>query len=287
MSPFHLVDEQTIVFVVTYGDKSSLILYTLRELDGLPQHRITYLLPDLDHDVYASINIHATPSFHGAAARADLLPGHVPALESQIMVLEITSPLTSALVVIDMVIFSEQAIHSETPIEIPWSDWGPKYTWCFQHDPRNEISVFGSKMAYTLPLWYTPSPGVEIRSPDDDEDFYVHIWDFNQRVAARAEDPDSRDDLSDCGSEGVYQPGLPFEEEIFNHRGFNAVVCRTPFPAYEMDRIFFDQDRLILTSVGALVLCMHSSHGDAACLCSVCRRSFGLFAPSMAKTFAT
>jgi hypothetical protein len=85
--------------------------------------------------------------------------GYVPLLESQIMVLEFLSQTWTGIFVIDMVIFSEHAIQSEMPVEIPWSDWGPHHTWCFPHDPSHQISVFGSKMAYALPVSRTPEPG--------------------------------------------------------------------------------------------------------------------------------
>lgn len=61
-------------------------MYTLQELDGPPKRRIMYHLPEC---VRAPFYVfHATPSFHGATARPDLMTGYVPSLESQIIVLE-------------------------------------------------------------------------------------------------------------------------------------------------------------------------------------------------------
>ncbi|OAX33341.1 hypothetical protein K503DRAFT_529984 [Rhizopogon vinicolor AM-OR11-026] len=122
---FRLVDKQTIVFI---GEEDLLTLYTLREPDGPPQRRITYHLPKLKYDCSAFHTIHATPPFHSTAARTDLMPGCVPLLESQIMVLEFLSQTWSGIFVTDMVIFSEHAVQSEMPVEIPWSDWGPHHT---------------------------------------------------------------------------------------------------------------------------------------------------------------
>jgi len=46
----------------------------------------------------------------------------MPSLESQIMVLEILCDFNhnAIILVIDMVIFTAQAIHSEIPVTIPW-----------------------------------------------------------------------------------------------------------------------------------------------------------------------
>jgi len=197
------------------------------------------------------------PSFHGTVARLDLLPDHVPSLESQIMVLEIQhpSPAGSFIVVIDTVIFSQQAILSETPVEIPWSDWGAKHAWCFPHHRSSKIGVFGSKMAYTLPLGYVPEPGETLtRAPGAYGDyFYVHIWDFNQRIIARAENANGRNPFDPviCKSHDVW---LPFAGEVILNRPYTATVRRMRFPIQYHMGIFFDQDRLILTSVGAPVL---------------------------------
>jgi len=196
------------------------------------------------------------PSYNGTAARLDLLPDHVPSLESQIMVLEIQlpSPAGSFIVVIDTVIFSQQAILSETPVEIPWSDWGAKHAWCFPHHTSSKIGVFGSKMAYTLPLGHIPAPGETLTRASGDEDyFYVHIWDFNQRIITRAENANSRNPFDPviCKSHDVR---LLFAGEGIFNRPYTATIARMRFPVQYQYKIFFDQDRLILTSVGAPVL---------------------------------
>jgi len=179
----------------------------------------------------------------------------VPSLESQILVLEID---LSVILVVDMVIFSEQAIQSETPVVVPWSHWGPQYTWCFLHDGDHSISVFGSKMAYALPLDHTPAPGELSKGKSDEEDnFYVHIWDFNRRITARAENANGRN----CSDPVIRKPRRIahwsfFEDNISyitSNRLYTATVCHTPFTANRFHRLFFDQDRLILSWVGTSV----------------------------------
>ncbi|KAG1737458.1 hypothetical protein EDB19DRAFT_958924 [Suillus lakei] len=188
---FHLLDEQRIVVI---GPDRRMALYTLQELGGSPQRRIAYLLPNVRRglDFYfdpeqISISplyvIHASPSFHGAAVRPDLMPDYVTSPESQIMVLEVLSGSLQVILVIDMAIFSAEAVHSEIPVEIPWSEWGPKYARCFPHHPTHKISVFGSKMAYALPLDRTPDPGQRLEALPSEGSFYVHIWDFNRAIA--------------------------------------------------------------------------------------------------------
>ncbi|KAG2368628.1 hypothetical protein BDR07DRAFT_1048082 [Suillus spraguei] len=177
------------------------VWYTLPELDGSPQRRISYILPHvrrgLDYYVYPGQTrvspvyaIHASPLFHGAAARPNLMPDYITSLESQIMVLEVLSSAWQVILVVDMVIFSEKAIRSETSVEIPWSEWGPKYARCFPHHPSHQISVFGSKMAYALPQDRTPEPGQRLEKLSVEGFFYVHIWDFN-RAIARSERSDN------------------------------------------------------------------------------------------------
>ncbi|KAJ8587778.1 hypothetical protein M405DRAFT_842965 [Rhizopogon salebrosus TDB-379] len=229
----HLVDEHTIVVV---GGEGSLSLYTLRALDGSPQHRATYLLPDLrSSDCPRQYLIHATPSFHGVAARPDLMPGYVLSPESQIMVLKVLSETWDVILVIDMVIFSQEVVHSETPVTVPWSDWGPKYTCCFPYYSQYTISVFGSKIAFALPWDRARQPGETLEELSDDHDhFYVHIWDFNERVISRAENARDR------------SPPHPLIY-IVSHRAYTATVCRTPFMKHRFDKLFLEQDRFILT----------------------------------------
>ncbi|KAG1800412.1 uncharacterized protein HD556DRAFT_1534260 [Suillus plorans] len=243
---FYPVDEQKLVIV---GPEGSIYLYTLQGLDGPPQCRIIYHPPKIPHlSLHDSeIIIHGHPSLLGKAARPGLTPSYVPSLESQIMVLEFLSKAETAilLLVIDMAIFSDMALHSDMPIEIPWSDWGPQYACYFPHHESYHISVFGSKMAYALPQDHIPDPVQRLERLSSEDYFYVHIWDFNKRVIARSEsvnDPDSPD-LHIC------KPGQiidSFGEDIFSNRAYIATVCRTPFPTAG-SRIFLEQDRLTVT----------------------------------------
>ncbi|KAG2153561.1 uncharacterized protein EDB93DRAFT_1135460 [Suillus bovinus] len=189
--------------------------------------------------------IHGHPSFRGKAARPGLVPSYVPSLESQIMVLQFLSKARNSILVIDMAIFSDMALHSDMPVEIPWSDWGPQHTHYFRHlkSYRYGISVFGSKMAYALPQDYIPDPGQRLKRLATEGYFYVHIWDFNKRVLARSDinDPDSPD-LRICKS----QTTDSFGKDIFSSRAFIATVCRTPFPTGD-SCIFLEQDRLTVT----------------------------------------
>ncbi|KAG1737431.1 hypothetical protein EDB19DRAFT_1986545 [Suillus lakei] len=137
---FHLLDEQRIIVIG-------------------PDCLLTFYFYPGQTAVSPLYVIHASPSFHSAAARPDLMPDYVTSPESQIMVLEVLSGSLQVILVIDMAIFSAEAVHSEIPVEIPWSEWGPKYARCFPHHPSHKISVFGSKMAYALPLDRTPDPG--------------------------------------------------------------------------------------------------------------------------------
>ncbi|OAX38820.1 hypothetical protein K503DRAFT_856435 [Rhizopogon vinicolor AM-OR11-026] len=247
---FRLLDEQTMIGV---GEDGQLALYTLRELDGSPQHRVTYLLPNLAfHRHLPSYMIHATPSFYCTTTRPDLLPRYVPSLKSRIVVLEVLSHSWPVILVIDTVIFSEQAIHSEVPLEIPWSDWGPQYTQCFPHYLYrcNQISVFGSKMAYALPRDCTPEPGESLAGFwIDHVHFYVHIWDFNKRLIARVEntyDRGSSPSLSLIRTPGRIARSC-FVEDITSNQPYIATVCRTPFTARRFERLFLQQDRFILS----------------------------------------
>ncbi|OJA13455.1 hypothetical protein AZE42_02303 [Rhizopogon vesiculosus] len=239
---FRLVDRQTIVIISGEG---LLILYTLQELDGSPQRRITYL-PRLKHYSSQSYVIRTTPSFHSTAARLDLMPGYVPPLESQIMVIEMFSEAWPVILVIDMVIFSQQVIQSQASVEIPWSDWGPQHTYCFPHHQSHLISVFGSKMAYALPCAHTPEPGERIEGFSTNQDhFYVHIWDFNKRVIARVANNSS------LPVPVIRKPGQVAQSSVFggviSNHPYIATVCRTPFKMHGFDKLFLEQDRFTLT----------------------------------------
>ncbi|OAX38824.1 hypothetical protein K503DRAFT_132490 [Rhizopogon vinicolor AM-OR11-026] len=243
-SNFHLVDEQKIVLI---GEQGHLALYTLHELDGSPQHRATYLLADLQRSFRLKFVVYATPLFHGTAARPDLMPAYVPSLESQIMVLQVLCHPWSIILVIDMVIFSRQAVHSETPVEIPWSDWGPQYTWCFPSHWSHQISVFGSKMAHTLPWNCIPESGATLEGFSDDQGhFYVHIWNFNKRLIARAENTYDRSSPDPHIRKLGQLTQSCFGDMILTHH-YTATVCRTPFMANRFERLLLEQDRLILS----------------------------------------
>ncbi|KAG1856455.1 hypothetical protein F4604DRAFT_1798506 [Suillus subluteus] len=249
----HLIDKHTIVII---NSKGHIVLYTLQGLDGSPRRRITYLLPILKPSLDSSPEsastlpyyvVYASPSFHGAVAHPDMMPSYVPSPESQIMILEILPMSWPVIMVIDMAMFSEKAIQSETPVEIPWSDWGPKYTWCFPHHPSHRISVFGSKMAYTLPRDRTPGPGQRVEAVSSEDHFYVHIWDFNKRLISRSEnihDPDSPEVV-------IRKPGRLaqscFDEDLTSNRPYIASVCAEAFSTHRFDRIFLEQDRLTIT----------------------------------------
>ncbi|KAG1865453.1 hypothetical protein DFJ58DRAFT_864483 [Suillus subalutaceus] len=243
----YAVNQRTIV---DFG-LNSLTVYTLQEPDGSLHPRLTYLLPKSRQSDMRFTVVHASPSFCGAAARTDLVPGHVPSPESQILVLEFLSgpqwrPL-SVILVIDMVIFSGTALQSETHVQIPWSEWGPQHTCCFPHDRTHQISVFGSKIAYALPQDHTPEPGQRLEELPDEGHFYIHIWDFNTRLITRSEhiyNPDSSD-------LPIRKPGVViqscFDEDIISNHPYTAIACRTPFPTNGFRKMFLEQDRLTLT----------------------------------------
>lgn len=187
------------------------------------------------------------------------------------MVLEVLSGSDPIILVIDMVIFTAQAIHSETPVTIPWSDWGTQYTCCFPHHESFKISVFGSKMAYILPVHYVPEPGQRLEGfstgPDpfepgrfstDADYFYVHIWDFNERAIARAENAcyhNSQRPLI-CRPGDIAQSDLL--ADTLSDRAYIATVCRTPFKidGFHISdlNLFLEQDRFTLTWVRLLVM---------------------------------
>ncbi|KAG1753380.1 hypothetical protein EDB19DRAFT_1668979 [Suillus lakei] len=247
---FHLVDEQSIVVV----SEGRVTLYTLQGPGGSLQRRITYLLPNLKPSLVSSPEwralpyyvVYATPSFHGVVAHPDLMPSYVPSPESQIMVLEILPRSWPVIMVINMAIFSEKTIRSETPVEVPWSDWGPEFTWCFPHHPSHRISVFGSKMAYALPRDRTPEPGQRVEALSSEDHFYVHIWDFNKRLISRSEN------MYDPNSPGVVirTPGRLaqscFDEDLTSNRPYTASVCAERFSTHRFDRFFLEQYRLAL-----------------------------------------
>ncbi|OAX32496.1 hypothetical protein K503DRAFT_860288, partial [Rhizopogon vinicolor AM-OR11-026] len=151
------VEQEYHVFLVEFWSDPSQLPYP-------HSHWVTYLLPDVRINRYIMLT---TPSFHSTAARPDFVPGYVPSLVSQIMVLELLSYHESVIVVIDMAIFSEQVIHSDMPDEIPWSDWGPQYTLCFPHQESYRIIMFGGKMSYTLPRSCIPEPGETLEGLGD------------------------------------------------------------------------------------------------------------------------
>lgn len=233
---FHLVDEQKFVVIDTQG---VITLFTLEER-GSPQRRVMYRLQE---SVRAPFYLfHATPSFHGATTCPGLEPGYVPSLESQIIVLETLTNAWPVILVIDMVIFSGKALHSETPVEVPWSQWGPQYTCCFRHHSSYQISVFGSKMAYALPRYALPRD-LTPKALGTDTCFYVHILDFNQRVIARAENIYNPDSLTHI----ICKPSDYLPGPIISNRSYIATTCRTQFSPYLFTKLFLEDDRLTLT----------------------------------------
>ncbi|KAG1902354.1 uncharacterized protein F5891DRAFT_1186452 [Suillus fuscotomentosus] len=252
---FHLLDEQRIIVI---GPEGGMALYTL-ELDGSPRRRITYVLPSVQRDLdYGPVGllrpryvIHATPSFHGQAVHPDLIPDYVTSLESQIMVLEVLSSSWQVILVVDMAIFATNATQSEIPVEIPWSEWGPKYTRYFPHHPSHRISVFGSKMAYALPQDRAPEPGQRLEELPAEGSFYVHIWDFN-RAISRLEHSNN---VYNCNSPGrlIRRPGrlaqtcfTEDDADIITNHPYTTAVCPTGFSTRHFDRFFLEQDRLTL-----------------------------------------
>jgi hypothetical protein len=170
------------------------------------------------------------------------------------MVLKVLSERWDVILVIDMVIFSQQVIHSETPVIVLWSDWGPKYTCCFPYYSYYQISVFGSKMACALPWDCARQPGETPEELSDDHGrFYVHILDFNERVISRAENFRGRSPPHPLICKPGRQAMSWFVEDIVSHRAYTATVCCTPFMNHRFDRLFLEQDRFILTWVGILV----------------------------------
>ncbi|KAG2035713.1 hypothetical protein BDR03DRAFT_961951 [Suillus americanus] len=136
----------------------------------------------------------------------------------------IFSTAGDTILVIDMVVFSDMALHSDMPVKVSWSDWGPQHVYYFPHNRYSHISVFGSKMAYALPQDRTPDPGQRLEGPSAEGYFYVHIWDFNKRVIARSEsinDPDSPDFF-------ICKPARKTDSgDIFSNHAYTATVCRT------------------------------------------------------------
>ncbi|KAG1726600.1 hypothetical protein EDB19DRAFT_1914584 [Suillus lakei] len=193
--------------------------------------------------------IHASPSFHGAAACPDLKPDYVTSPESQIMVLEVLSCSFQVILVINMTTLLAEAVHSEIPVEIQWSELGPKYARCFPHHPSHKISVFGSKMAYALPLDCTPEPGQRLEELPSKGSSYVHIWDFNKAIA-HSECPSN---IHDCNSPDclIRRPGRLAQscfdkadgDLIVNHP-YTTAVCPTGFSTCYFNQL--EEDRLAL-----------------------------------------
>ncbi|KAG1798215.1 uncharacterized protein HD556DRAFT_227113 [Suillus plorans] len=242
----HLIDRQTFVVIDL---QASISLHTLQESGEPPQCRIVYWFPISDSLRHPPCVVHTTPLVQGTAVRPDLMPSYVPFLESQIMVLEMLLPVLPVVLVIDMAIFSENALRSEDLVTIDWLDWGPQHTCCFPHDPSHRISVFGSRMAYALPRYRTPTPGHRLEALSTDGRFYVHIWDFNQRVVARSKS------ISDCNSLDHLIRKPPFLAHTFyksdfsSNRSYTTTVCHTSFPTRDFEGLFLEQDRFTLTWV--------------------------------------
>ncbi|OAX38822.1 hypothetical protein K503DRAFT_132437 [Rhizopogon vinicolor AM-OR11-026] len=162
------------------------------------------------------------------------------------MVLEVLSDTWPVILVNDMVIFSNQVIHSDMPNEIPWSDRGSQYTRYFPYHPSHRISVFGNKMAYALPWDCIPEHGAPLEKFSDNQDhFYVHIWDFNKRTIARAENDYDRSSPDPLICTPGQLTGSCFVGNIISNHPYTATVCRRlvhrsqrmAFTAYSWNRI--------------------------------------------------
>ncbi|KAG1823928.1 uncharacterized protein BJ212DRAFT_1296446 [Suillus subaureus] len=232
---FHFIDQQTFVVIDL---EASISLYTLQEFGRPPRRRIIYCFP-----VYHSARCPSRNSSPRPYAQLRALP------ESQIMVLEMLLPILPVILVIDMAIFSEKALHSEALNAMPWSDWGPQHTCCFPHDPSHRISVFGSRMAYALPRYRTPTPGHRLEALSADGRFHVHMWDFNQKVIARSKS------ISDSDLPGhlICKPACLghtcYNSDFSSNRSYTATVCHESFPTRDFERLFLEQDRFTLTWV--------------------------------------
>jgi hypothetical protein len=269
---------------VITGPEGLLTLYALQGSDGSPHRRIMYCLPV----TLPSCVLLGTTLFCGATVCPDLMPSYVPSLESQILVLVVYLHESPIFFVIDMIIFLDKAIHSDTPVMVPWSDWGPQHTCCFPLDHSHALGVFGSKLAIALPLDRTPEPGQRLEELplSTESHFYVHIWDFNKRVIAREEK--SCDHTSQIQNPIIRKPGRLascFDSDIISNHPYIASVCRTPFPSHDFGGLSFEQDRLILKWVGALsyeyndgLMCPHSGIFSRLILRSfpLCRQRLGL-----------
>lgn len=227
----------------------SINLYTLQEFGGPPQCRIVYCFPTYGSLRHPSCVVHTTPLVQGTAVRPDLMPSYVPFLESQIMVLEMLLPVLPVVLVIDMAIFSESALHPEGLIKIPWLDWGPQHTCCFPHDPSHRISVFGSRMAYALPRYRTPTPGHRLEALSTDGRFYVHIWDFNQRVVARSKSISDSNSLDHLIRKPPFLAHTFYKSDFSSNHSYTTTVCHTSFPTRDFEGLFLEHDRFTLTWV--------------------------------------
>jgi hypothetical protein len=149
-----------------------------------------------------------------------------------------------------MVIFLETAISPGSPVEIPWSDWGPQYTCCFPIELSHPISVFGSKLACVF-LWIIlPDLDKDQKKIPSQKHVYVHIWDFNKRVIARAQNTCDRTLQNPL----IRLPGRLtqscFDGDIISNHPYTAAVCHTPFPSEHFGGLFFEHDRFTLKWVG-------------------------------------
>ncbi|KAG2356189.1 hypothetical protein BDR07DRAFT_472501 [Suillus spraguei] len=177
------------------------------------------------------------------------MPSYVPSLESQIMVLEMLLPVSPVILVIDMVIFSKSALRSEARSTMRWSDWGPQHTRCFPHDASHRISVFGSRMAYALPRYRTPTPGYRLEALSTDGCFYVHIWDFNQRIVARSKSMSDSDSPGHLIHKSASIAHLCYDRDFNSNHSYTTTVCHTSFPTRDFEGLFLEQDRFTLTWV--------------------------------------
>ncbi|KAG1744118.1 uncharacterized protein EDB91DRAFT_210814 [Suillus paluster] len=84
-----------------------------------------------------------------------------------------------------------------TSCQNPLVALGTQHTCLFPHHKSHRISEFGSRSAYALPRYRTPTPRHGLEALSTDGRFrYAHIWDFNRQAVARSKnthDPASPD----------------------------------------------------------------------------------------------
>ncbi|OJA18935.1 hypothetical protein AZE42_11914 [Rhizopogon vesiculosus] len=129
-------------------------------------------------------------------ALPDLTSSYVPSLESQIVVLSVYSYEFPLFFVMNTIIL-EKAIHSDTPVEVPWSDWGSQRACYFPLHSSYAFDIFGSKLTVRRTPERGEGPKGLLLSTES------HVCDFNKQVIPRAENS------YDCSSANsiIHKPG--------------------------------------------------------------------------------